>query len=177
MKTIQAIAVATAMLTAPAYADDWNGFYLGGQVGYGFGELSGGANGSIDGVVGGLHAGYNQDLGTAVIGAEIDYNLTGIEVPGPSIKFDQLAHAKLKLGYDGGRFLAYGTAGAAWANASGAGSSANDFGYVLGVGLDYKVSDSMSIGGEYNYNVFDDFNSSGDNVDIHTVQARVSFHF
>ncbi|MHA3914638.1 outer membrane protein [Halovulum sp. GXIMD14793] len=176
MRKLQAIAAAATLLAAPVQAADWNGFYLGGQVGYSFGDTTG-VSLPVEGALGGVHAGYNHDLGTTVIGAEIDYDIADIEVLGPVITLDQLAHVKLKLGYDGGRFLAYGTAGAAWANISGLGSSVDDFGYMVGVGLDYQVTDRITIGTEYNYNIFDDFNSSGDGIDLHTVQARMSFHF
>lgn len=176
MKIIQAIAVAATALAAPVQAADWNGFYLGGQIGYGFGEVSDGGTPSFDGVIGGVHAGYNHDLGSVVIGAEIDYNLGDMEVGG-GVTFDQLAHTKVKLGYDGGRFLAYGTAGAAWANASLGPLSADDFGYMVGAGLDYQLTDRITLGGEYNYNIFNSFNNSPSDIDIHTVQARMSFHF
>lgn len=174
MKTIKGIATAAMLMAAPVQAADWNGLYLGGQAGYGFGDVSTGT--SIDGFIGGVHGGYNFDLGNSVIGVEADYNFGDVG-NGSGAAVDQLAHVKLKAGFDGGKFLAYGTAGAAYANISSGGTNRDDFGYMVGVGLDYQLTDRITLGGEYNYNMFGDFDGSGVDVDIHTVQARMSFHF
>src|SRR5215204_1845059 len=80
----------------PAFT--WTGFYLGGQVGYGWGEDKtalilngqritfdglGGLSGDtikhdIDGAVGGGHAGFNYQAGNFVIGLEADVEASGV---------------------------------------------------------------------------------------------------
>ena len=80
MKHRQILAAVLLTLTAlPAQANgDWTGFYAGGQIGWADVEypnssplVPGGI--SFDGTGGalGLHAGYNHDFGTFVLGAEI----------------------------------------------------------------------------------------------------------
>lgn len=89
-------------MKAPVYAAppfSWTGFYLGGNFGYGWGEGSGtmtfgGATGPIrgsgDGVLGGVQAGYNWQMGAMVVGIETDFqgssatgDFSGTLLPGP----------------------------------------------------------------------------------------------
>lgn len=127
------------------------------------------------GVVGG-HAGYNWQYGHVVTGLEIDFSAADVKaadtvgtflflcLPGPgtisrSLKFDELATARARLGYlvlpD---LLAYGTAGAAWGHSEmagavsfiGAGSAdASNFGWVAGGGLEYKLWEHVLVRAEY----------------------------
>ncbi|MHA3916150.1 outer membrane protein [Halovulum sp. GXIMD14793] len=175
MKKIYAIAAA-ALLAAPVQAADWNGFYMGTQIGYGSADVVG-IPANFDGSVSGVHVGYNRDFGKMVVGGELDYNFGAINVA-PGVGFDQLAHFKVKAGYDGGRWLAYGTAGAAYTNLAVGANGLDGFGYVVGAGVDYQVTDHLTIGGEYNFNSFDSLGGEpAASSDIHTFQARMSFHF
>jgi outer membrane immunogenic protein len=79
-----------------------------------------------------------------------------------TMKFDELATARARLGYVlFPNLLAYGTAGIAWGHstltgtatigqASGsADANANNFGWVAGGGLEYKVTNNLIARGEY----------------------------
>src|SRR5215210_7305161 len=82
---------APAMMAA---VSNWSGFYLGGNVGYGWGAGStdfaffpsetvfGNRNGSLDtkanGVIGGAQIGYNWQVGSIVTGIEADLQGSGI---------------------------------------------------------------------------------------------------
>lgn len=112
MKRIVGAVMVTAALTAPGLAADlaarsytkapmvapvsnWSGFYVGGNLGYGWGDentdfsfLPGPAsfdlnNGSVGarstGVIGGAQAGYNWQIGSLVTGLEADIQGTGIK--------------------------------------------------------------------------------------------------
>ncbi|MEM8538794.1 MAG: outer membrane beta-barrel protein, partial [Pseudomonadota bacterium] len=93
---------------------DWTGFYAGGQLGYGRLDSSSIEDSDDpDGALYGVHAGYNYDFGNLVLGGEVDYDLTNIEVDTPSSDVDSVARAKVKLGYDAGLLLPYATAGVA----------------------------------------------------------------
>ena len=162
---------------APAGVD-WSGFYLGGQLGYGMGEIDDGeVTEDFDGMFGGVHAGYLSDFGNIVAGAELAYNLGSLEFDTTDGEIDQLAHAKLKLGYDLGRTLVYGTAGGAWANANIEGDDYNDFGWTVGAGIDYLVRDNITAGVEYTYNQFDNFDDTGNDITGNTIAAKVGFQF
>ncbi|MGO4914694.1 outer membrane protein [Pseudogemmobacter sp. W21_MBD1_M6] len=162
----QPVPVAAAPVT---YGSDWTGGYIGAQLGYG--DFSAGAA-SGDGVLGGLHAGYNYDFGTVVLGGEIDYDATDIDL-GAGANVDSVARLKAKLGYDMGNTLIYATAGGARAETS----LGTDNGYFGGVGLTYKMTDTISVGGEILGHKFDNFNSTGTDVDATTATVRVSYNF
>lgn len=193
MKTIGMTAVA-ALMALPVYAGnltpapaetpvyapapvpvslggDWTGAYVGAQLGYGDVTSDNGISG--DDAIGGIHAGYNYDLGTVVLGGEIDYDATNIDLSGGAGKLDSVARLKLKVGYDLGRTLIYATGGAARAD-TGLGS---DNGYFGGIGVAYKYSDSVSFGGELLGHRFDNFKGTGTDLKATTAALRVSYHF
>lgn len=174
------VVVAPAPAPVARVTPDWTGFYLGAQAGYGFGDAeAGGVEEDFDGFLGGVHAGYNHDFGQFVLGGEIDYNFAELEFDdAPDVKIDQVARIKLKAGYDTGRALVYGAAGAAYANLdNGLGDDFNDWGWAVGAGVDVMVRRNISAGIEYMYHQFDDFDDQGVDVNANTLTARVSYHF
>ena len=97
MKKFLVSAFALAAFTGPAMAADpytpeptmydWNGAYVGGHVGYLWGDASlseDGANGGgdIDGVIGGIIGGWNFQSGNWVFGIEGDFGWTGADGTG-----------------------------------------------------------------------------------------------
>ncbi len=126
---------------APVYS--WSGFYLGGQVGYGWGtSYQQGADGfgttgnfNISGVVGGVTAGYNwQFNGNWVVGLETDFSgadingtvnssptyscITTTGAPSPCYdKIDWFGTVRGRLGYAWNNVLLYGTGGWAYGRA------------------------------------------------------------
>lgn len=154
---------------------DWTGFYAGGQLGYG--QLDSDAlTEDPDGLLYGAHAGYLYDFGSWVIGGELDIDGTEIEDETADVALDTVARAKLRVGYDAGNWLPYVTGGIAQATTSGS-LDADDTGSFGGVGLEYRVSDSMRVGGEILQHQFDDFDDTGIDIDATTATARVSFQF
>jgi outer membrane immunogenic protein len=126
---------------APAYS--WTGFYLGGQVGYGWGtSFQEGADGfgntgnfNTSGVLGGVTAGYNwQFNGNWVVGLETDFSGADINgtvnssttytcgnavgTPTPCYdKIDWFGTVRGRLGYAWNNVLLYGTGGWAYGRA------------------------------------------------------------
>ena len=161
--------------TVPVVAStDWTGGYIGGQLGYGNidADVEDG-----DGFLGGLHAGYQQDLGTWVVGGEVDYDWADIDLDNNAGSLNNVGRVKLRGGYDLGSTLVYGTVGAAYADAEVGGTDFSDWGWLAGIGVDYRLSDAVSVGGELLYHKFDDFDDTGLDVDATTLAARVSYHF
>lgn len=155
---------------------DWGGGYVGAQIGYG--DLkSNGAGLDGDGTMGGVHAGYRVDMGQFVAGAELDYSVANIDLGAGAGSLDNVARLKLMGGFDLGRTLIYGTAGAAYAEATVGGATLKDNGYFGGVGVDYAISDNFTVGGEYLMHKFNDFDGSGADLDVNTLSAKVSFKF
>ncbi|WP_113913583.1 outer membrane protein [Roseovarius dicentrarchi] len=161
---------------------NWTGFYAGGELGYANVDLSD-PSGSMDesGLIGGLVAGYDYDLGDWVIGAGFDYDWTDVSFNlggGTNLDIDSVWRAKLRGGYKLGNGLLYATAGYAQAEASTTGfGSADDDGYFVGAGYEHLVTQNMSLGGEVLYHEFDNFDSSGIDAEIVTAQVRATFRF
>lgn len=161
-----------------AVSGDWTGFYAGGQIGYGdFTVESGAGDIDGDGLLGGLHVGYNWDFGTFVFGIEGDYDLADVDIGSGVGSIDSVARLKLRAGYDAGRTLLYGTAGLAYADASVLGDDLSDTGWFAGVGVGYQMTDNFVLGGELLTHRFDDFDSSGLDVKATTATLRASFRF
>jgi outer membrane immunogenic protein len=144
---------APPMVAAPV-PFSWTGFYVGGNVGYGWSEVKPGTvsfydpvsvfAGSIDGinyspkgVIGGVQAGYNFQFNNMMLGLEIDYSATGIKgaVYNPTgststSKIDGLATARARAGLVIDRTLIYATGGLAVAHTK---TTLDDYyvGYVI----------------------------------------------
>ena len=169
------VAVAPAPLPV---STDWTGFYAGGQLG--FGRLDSDAIEDDDdptGLLYGVHAGYNYDFGNIVLGGELDFDLTNIEIDTPASEVDSVARAKAKLGYDAGAFMPYLTAGVARVQTTDDLDGETD-GSFAGLGLSYLVTDSLIVGGEVLRHQFEDFaDIDGVDVDATTLTLRASFRF
>jgi outer membrane immunogenic protein len=169
--------IAPVQETVVSTDGDWGGAYVGAQLGYGDVD-SNGAGLDGDGAIGGVHAGYRFDYGQFVAGVELDYDVANIDLgTGAGDTLDSVARLKLMAGADLGRTLVYGTAGAAYAEATVGGATLNDNGYFVGLGADYALSDQWSVGGEYLFHKFDNFDGSGVDLDAQTLKAKVSFSF
>ena len=172
---LQPTVVEPPIVTAPPapvdFADpnDWTGFYAGGQLGYA--DIDGNLSG--DGAIGGVHAGYDYDFGTLVLGGEVDYDTSDADFGGGVAQLDSIARLKLRGGYDFGRTLLYATGGVARADTS-LGDETGGFG---GVGMAYRLTDSFDLGGEVLYHDFSDIGTTGIAVEATTVTVRGSFRF
>lgn len=173
------------IIAAPV--QDWSGLYVGAQVGYGMATMDDPGFVFGDTVLGdleasgflyGVHLGYNFDLGSIVLGAEIDYNIADMPFDLiPNATYTELSHLKARVGYDLGSALVYGAAGLAHTTIDSAGTEIDDTGYFVGVGADYRISNDWTVGAEYLYHQFDDFNDSSLDIQMSTIHARVSYHF
>jgi hypothetical protein len=167
------LALAAAM-AAPGLASggDWSGAYGGFQFSVLSGDATGGADSDGSGALAGIHAGYDVDFGTFVLGAGVDFDFGSIDL-GRSVEIDGLARLGLRAGADLGRTFVYGTAGIARADTTlGTGE-----GGFAGLGAGWRVGQRMTVGGEVVYQQFDDVNGSGVDLDATTATARVTFSF
>jgi opacity protein-like surface antigen len=166
---VEPVVIEPEAAAAALMGGDWTGGY----GGLSFGNLSLDADGADDSEsVYGLYGGYDYDFGQFVVGGELDYQ-TGEDIALGSVEVDNILRAKLRGGYDLGRTLIYGTLGAAQLNTDGG----DDTGIVGGLGVEYKVTEQFSVGGEYLAHRFDDFDDTGVDIDADTVSLRGSFRF
>ena len=154
---------------------NWTGFYAGANLGYGQLDADG-FDEDTEGATYGLHAGYLYDLGSLVVGAEVEYDATDITDEATGIDLDSVARLKGRVGYDAGAFLPYLTAGVAQATTSGA-LEAEDNGYFAGLGVDYQVTQNIRVGAEVLQHQFEDFDGTGTDIDATTASVRVGFTF
>ena len=215
LRTTAAATAAAALLAAPAFAagpapviqdagvtpipaapvtfgSDWTGGYVGGQLGYadlGGDQIDGtGLDGS--GGLLGVHAGYLYDLGSYVLGAEIDYDAADFDVPLSTAldadgagAIDSMARLKFRAGADLGRTLPYAVAGFAQANPNDFGDliETDGAGWLAGVGVAHQLTDQWIVGAELLHHRFDDFvtDDVGNTASLEatTVSLRASFRF
>lgn len=181
---------------AMAPAGEWTGFFAGAQLGWGdansdlFDGLvnEDGDDFDLNGAVYGVHAGYMHDFGTFVLGGQLDYNGASMEdeyivVEQDSVEVDvhSVARARLLMGYDAGQFMPFLTAGGANltlnTESGGVEDELEDSGAVYGIGALYRFNERILVGGEVLQHDFNDFDDTGEDVDVTTVEARVSFQF
>jgi len=147
--------------------------YAGFQLGAGDAETSGGTAATGDGLLYGVHGGYNQDFGRFVLGGELDYDFSDISLSGGAGDIDNISRAKVKAGYDLGSTLLYATAGIARADTD----LGTDNGEFYGVGVNYQFSPAWTLGGEILAHQFEDFNATGTDIDVDTISLRASYNF
>ena len=160
------------IFTSPIFS--WTGFYVGLHAGYGVTEarrkgtvLAAPMNvsKSLDGFIGGVHAGYNYQTGSIVLGVEADLDYAGAKGSTTALGVTSTDSFKLKgsvrgrVGYAFDRVLFYGTGGIALASTSInttylATSAKNDhvrIGWTIGAGAAYAFTDALSARLEYRY--------------------------
>jgi outer membrane immunogenic protein len=174
---------ATFIPIAPPFS--WTGFYGGGNIGWGWTNVSLtdagpapfgfgpvfplGSTTSLtqNGFLAGAQIGANWQIHEFVLGAEADFDATtirnsqGITGAGTgSYKDPWIATLAARFGWAANRTLFYGKAGGAFmdekysASASDGSSLSGSFsrwGWVVGAGVEYAVTDNVTLKAEYNY--------------------------
>jgi outer membrane immunogenic protein len=165
------------------HVDDWTGVYIGGHVGYGWGnvlytdaeedDLPDMDDWTIDGWLVGGQIGANVQMDALVFGVVGDLawtNITGDseEAGDNTITTDinWLGTIRGKLGFAAESLFFYGTAGVAFAGIDHTltdawidppdvfTDSATQFGWVAGIGAEVKVAENVSVFGEALYHDF-----------------------
>jgi outer membrane immunogenic protein len=181
----------------------WQGFYVGAHAGYTMGGYTGtltnGATTNVDiggnSLSAGLFGGYNHQLNPNwVVGGEAD--ITWMNTKGGKVYSSNVYNGgstwggslRGRVGYVWDQFMFYGTGGLALGNVEFAGplgsNSATKFGYVLGLGVEGKVTENLFARAEYLYTSLasgDYAVGTGNNIrgsgDYHTVRLGVGYRF
>jgi outer membrane immunogenic protein len=164
-------------------AGSWSGAYVGLHAGWANGSLKREiwAEGSGDGLRGGIHVGYNTEMAGVVVGGEVDLGYTstqiktsktitsaGITATGTGkTDEDLIATGRLRLGYAMGNFMPYLTFGGAGVQvkdkitavatngvvaASATGNGTRMmYGYVAGGGVEMALTPQIGARLEYVY--------------------------
>lgn len=181
--------------------DIWQGLYAGLDAGLAWGNAEPAARYDQVDLYGGLlggHIGYNWQQGNVVLGLEMDAAWSGVDGSGwqgngayLGFRNRWLSSLRLRAGVAVGDALFYATGGLALGDFDGelaslaGGSSARDsrLGYVLGAGVEMKLTSSLSGRIEALHYGFDDksfeFATGGLQADLSTttVRAGLTYHF
>ena len=87
-----------------------------------------------------------------------------------------MARAKIRAGFDAGRFLPYATAGLARASLSGDIDDSVD-GMFYGVGVEMRLNERLSTGVEVLHHEFDDVGAASVSADVDTIGLRGTIRF
>ncbi|QFG38268.1 outer membrane immunogenic protein [Paracoccus pantotrophus] len=195
-------------VTAPvveAPAGEWAGGYAGLTLGYAFaGDDAVGVNGTtvdkleLGGANAGVRLGYRWQRDRWVIGPELGFEAGNVKDSFSTAGYDaeskvkNLLALRLKTGYVlNSDVLLYGIAGVARAKVeysiTGNGAAIRDdyskTGYVVGLGAEKKLTDRMSLTGEYEYanfgteNLSDGTFDTNATPDYHNLKLGLNFKF
>ncbi|WP_139974918.1 outer membrane protein [Ochrobactrum sp. CGA5] len=183
------------VVVAPSFT--WNGAYIGGQIGYGWGKSKFDDGFDTlelkpDGFLGGLYAGYNFDLGNNVvlgIDGDVTYNNLKDDFTGAGGSLESKLRwsgaVRGRVGYAFDRFLPYIAGGVAFGQVKNSGDvgpiefseSKTLTGWTAGAGVDYAATDNVIVRLEYRYTDYGDkdFNLGGFNIndDFKTNEVRL----
>jgi len=139
---------------APASGYSWTGPYLGGNLGYQWGDTTRNPT-NPSGIAGGVQGGYNWQTGQFVFGAEADITGSGASDTFAPWKFSNRWFGTLRgrIGYAFNNILLYGTGGFAVgdgrAELGALSESKTHFGWTAGVGLEVGLTSNLSARIEY----------------------------
>lgn len=197
----QTVLAADVAVEPAAY--DWSGPYIGVQAGYGFGDSRHTAvqttgDFAIDGVLGGLTAGWNHQVDDLVFGIEGDISASDIhgiepdpcEDPGCESEIDWLGTARLRAGFAMDSLLFFASGGLAVGGVSaqiddGAGGFSGDetqVGWTVGAGAEWGATDNLSFKIEYLFVDLGSIKYSPDAIEAdfdenHIIRAGLNWHF
>jgi outer membrane immunogenic protein len=188
----------------------WTGFYVGVNGGGAFTDMrdnqfigGGSVFGSPSGAVVGGQIGYNYQINQLVLGlegsfdwADLNKDRTFADGSSNSLKVDSLATVLGRIGYAYDRTLFYVAGGYAGADVKASsfndtitglsypGSSSWQSGYAIGAGIEYAMTNNISVKGEYlfsqlgsktYYGGSPDVTKAG--IDINTFKIGVNYKF
>jgi outer membrane immunogenic protein len=175
-----ALAATSADARNVAAPFSWTGFYLGGHAGYSWAEVSSEfafpgdpyPTTKNNGLIGGVHVGYQRQVGQLVLGAEagvtqLQNSENGVPYPLAPVssvesRLEDLGYIGAKIGWSSGKWLPYIAGGYAVVDvskrqfASGTGatqltSSERQDGWYLGAGVDWALSPNWILGVDYRH--------------------------
>jgi outer membrane immunogenic protein len=170
----------------PLNGYSWAGPYLGGTLGYEWGNVSN-SPAKPSGIAGGVTGGYNWQSGNIVFGIEGDVQGTGADDRFAAYKFSNpwFGTVRGRIGYAFNNVLIYGTGGLAFGSLetelNGLQQSKTSAGYTVGVGAEVGIYQNWTAKIEYLYvnlasNDYSLTNASN-GLDFGTVRIGVNYHF
>ena len=214
---VSAVSAADLIISEPApmvpvsytAASNWDGIFVGAFAGYGWGTLSVDEDFAtdfgtddeydLDGWQVGVSAGANITVSEAIV-AGIVADIAWADIGGSyefeddvtaTSNIDWMGSVRGRLGFDGGAFMPYVTAGLAFANntveldtgLAVLEDSNTHIGWTVGAGVEVAVADNVSLDLLYRYSDYGSktYNFDTESADIgltsHAVTAGINFKF
>ncbi len=124
----------------------------------------------------GAYGGYLAQFGNIVAGAEAEASRLGIDYEFLSFITVERSYAlKARLGYAFDRFLVSGHAGGVYAETNFMGLK--DWGWEAGAGIDYALTDNVTVGAQYSHYDFSNFDGTQIDARIDLLRARLGYRF
>jgi outer membrane immunogenic protein len=190
MMKLQGILVAGVMaatLSGTAQAQDWTGFYAGlSATTHGSEITPSGAPFGLpgDSVSPGIFAGYNHAVGSNwIIGGELSYDAADTSfLPSLPIEVSNTAELRGRVGYAMGNVMPYVALGVVSSDMGVLGGNyGSQSGYSMGLGLEYMVSDAMSLRTEFKQTRYSDVLEAdlgpGWSIEDRAIAIGAAFHF
>ena len=178
-KILGAMAIAAAVATTPAAAADlygrgpqfaaapisaynWNGLYVGVNLGYQWGKVTNWPTTEPSGIMGGGQVGYNWQFGQFVVGLETDLQASAADDTFAAYKFSNPWFGTLRgrAGFAMNNVLVYATGGLAYGGGrvelGGLSSTQTHIGWTAGAGVEVGLTPNWSAKAEYLYVRLDD---------------------
>jgi outer membrane immunogenic protein len=165
-------------------AHDWNGAYIGVFAGYGWGnyEEGGGFEADGDGWLAGVALGANFTVTEGIVAGivgDLAWSNVTFDLGVGEHTIDWVGSLRGRIGFDGGAFLPYLTAGLAVAGATGENfttlisDSATHVGWTAGAGVEFAATEDLSIDLLYRYS---DYGTQTYNVGFADYDVNLTTH-
>jgi outer membrane immunogenic protein len=171
---------------APISAYSWTGPYLGGHLGYQWGNVTG-SSADPWGVIGGLHGGHNWQTGEFVIGVEADLTASGASDTFAAWKFSNpwFGTVRARAGYALQNMLFYATGGFALGGMRVETAGINEreihLGWAAGAGVEAGITRNVSARVEYLFIALSDrsYALTGTNhgLQSHLLRLGINYRF
>ena len=195
MRTALLLLASTFLLVSPSYAADeievvtldgnqskeygWSGLYAGITGGYGWLRdvdrsfapplVSRGDDWII-----GVHAGYLYQWNQMVLGAEIAYSDLNIQFDNFPVTVEDAATIRVRAGFAMQNWLFSVHGGAVYATTN---IGLDDWGYNLGLAVEYMVTENITAGLQYDHNSFNRFDGTLIDATVDTIALRIGYKF
>jgi outer membrane immunogenic protein len=158
---------------------DWGGPYVGMSLGYGWlrdvdYSFVPPLRSSGEDVIFGGHFGYLHQFGAFVLGAEGEFTRLDINFEGFPIDAENSFAIKARGGFTFDRLLVTGHGGAVYATTN---IGLQDWGWVVGGGVDYLITDNVIAGFTYDHLRFHQFDGTLIDAKLNLIKARLSYKF
>jgi outer membrane immunogenic protein len=153
---------APAFAAAPFSGYNWNGAYVGVNLGYQWGKVTTWGGGEPNGVMGGGQIGYNWQFNQFVLGLEADLQGSGANDTFAAYKFSNpwFGTVRGRAGYAMNNVLVYLTGGLAYGGGrvdfAGLNETQTHIGWTIGGGVEVGLTPNWSARAEYLYVRLDD---------------------